>query len=494
MSKKNRDLTLEHGPHPEQVKWLVASRTYPRVFIAVGRQAGKSSSRRFFFLDKQMHTPGFISLAYMSHGHMPAESAFDKDLTDFEKAGMVVTSKNKDQLRYIELKPIECMIPGCNHPAHAKYGAQIKNKGCRIFYWSGDPDAHQRCQGETLHFALLDEASHLPEAAMKETIIPMFNTTGGNLVVMGSPIPEGIGFEWFGREWQKGDMSNPARDPDYISYNAPSESNPYSDAKSVAIGRRNCRSKAEELCLYDGKFVTDIGEVFSNLDQVFVLKGHDVYRGDTHVHVISRAPMQGERTVASIDWAKSDDYTWANVFSAESLEQLGFMWFRKTDYEAQYPVISKFFDWAGKPQIWSDARDGGSAMVEALRRRYGDNVIPVKATHGGGKFEKQAMVLRAVDFFQRASWKLIDDFEQREQFRLFAKTKLPSGGFKYEAPKNSHDDAVNSALYGLLGLPDNPVVKKAAPNPSNEKREWERFLWSHVTNVRPNVFKLRRGR
>jgi len=492
MSRKKRDLNILNGPHPEQVKWLIAARAYPRVFIAVGRQAGKSSSRRFFFIDKQTHVPGFFSMAYMSHGHMPAESAFDKDLSDFEKAGMVANSKNKDQLRYIDLVPIQCGDPACAHPAHHGAPGPLGNKGCRIFYWSGDPDAHQRCQGETLHFALLDEASHLPEAAMRETIIPMFNTTKGNLVVMGSPIPEGIGFEWFGREWSKGDPDSISRDADYISFNAPSESNPYGDPKSIAIGRRSCRSRAEELCLYDGKFVTDLGQVFENLDSVFVLQGRTVYDGPRHKHVVYRDPKPGEPTVVSIDWARDEDYTWVDCFSRDTMEQLGFLWFRDTNYEDQFPTVTKFVDWAGKPQIWADARDGGSAISEALRKRYGANAYPVKWTNGG-KFDKQASVLRGVDLCQRAAWKMIADPVQREQFRLYTKTKMPSGGFKYEAPRGVADDAVTAALYAAYALPEKPNIE--TPKVEAEAvsdSAWYHFLFRHTTFAKVNPFRIRR--
>lgn len=489
------ELLLTNEPHPEQAKWVYAARYYRRVMIAVGRQAGKSSSRRFFYLDKMNHTPGFIQMAYMSHGHMPAESAFSKDLDDFSKAGMVVGDKNKDQLRYIDLRGIRCTNPSCNHPAHAKYGRNIPGEGARIFYWSGDPDAHQRCQGEALHFAILDECSHLPEGALKETIIPMFNTTRGTLVLMGSPIPEGIGFEWFGREWSLGDPANPKREPLMLSFNSPSESNPYGDPATIRDGRRSCRSRAEELCLYDGKFVTDIGAVFQNLDAVFVLPKREssgvVNDYTTMYRCIFRPPSKNESTIVSIDWARDEDFTWVDCFSKDTMEQLGFLWMRRMDYHAQFPHVHQFIEWAGRPSIWADARDGGSTISEALRLRYGESAHAIKWTNGG-KFDKQACVLKGVDLFQRGAWRLIDDETQREQFRLYAKTKMASGGFKYEAPKGVADDAVTAALYATYAMRDEARGIVDPKQPEVTKAAWDRFMSRSATVLRPNPFALRR--
>ncbi len=490
-----RDLTLTNEPHPEQVKWVLAARKYRRVMIAVGRQAGKSSSRRFFYLDKMTHTPGFIQMAYMSHGHMPAESAFDKDYDDFDKAGMVVNHKNKDQLRYIDLRPIRCTRPDCTHPAHQIHGKDIASDGCRIFYWSGDPDAHQRCQGEALHFAILDECSHLPESALKETIIPMFNTTKGTLVLMGSPIPEGIGFEWFGREWELGNVANAKREPGMLSFNAPSESNPYGDPATIKDGRRACRSRAEEMCLFDGKFVTDLGAVFSNLDAVFSLpkkwESNNVNDYTTFYRAKFRDPQPNESTIVSIDWARDEDYTWVDCFSKDTMEQLGFLWMRKLPYYEQLPHVQAFIEWAKNPSIWADARDGGSTISEFLRLRYGEAAHAVKWS-AGGKFDKQDCVLKGVDMFQRAAWKMIDDPVQREQFRLYSKTKMPSGGFKYEAPNGVADDAVTAALYATYAMRDAPRGVEAPAQPLVSKAAWDKFMLRSTSTVKANPFRLRR--
>lgn len=439
--------------HRGQVTWMKAAYLFKTVVLATGRQASKTTFCKFLLVDEMAHFDrGFYRAAYMAQSHPRAEKMFEEMLDALDRAHVVKRSKNKGQDRWIEVLRIN------------------DNNGAMLHFWSGEAEAHEGAQGESLHRGILDEASLVPEEAFTVTMRPMFNATKGQAVVIGSPIPGGIGFDWFERTWNLGDLENPDRDERFLSFNVPSEANPFADVADIALGRASCRSHDEQLCLYDGKFAKDMGAVFSNLKACFVLQAVEESPG-IWVH---RRPATDENTVAGLDLGKHQDATVLSIFSRKTHEQLAVCRIQKTDYHAQLPTIDRLVREFNNPVLYADARDGGGMLIESLKRLYSDRAIPVKWTMGG-TWDKATAVVRGQDLFQRAAWKLIDVKWQKEEFRLFSKKALPAGGWKYEAPSNTHDDGVTAALYAAYALPV-PVLTLETKEPeiaSGSREMWE---------------------
>jgi hypothetical protein len=189
-----------------------------------------------------------------------------------------------------------------------------RNEGGRIYYASGAPTAHRLFQKHKLHGAFLDEFSHIEYAAWYETIRPMFNTTGGHALIVGTPIPDGINFVGFAETFQMGVRGSDTYNPRYNSISGKSEENPYSNGYEIAEQRADLARMGKHAlaaCLYDGLFSADMGAVFSNLDNVFVLKANEVEK-DLFVY---RDPEPGEAVVVSIDFGRHDDSTVVSAVS-----------------------------------------------------------------------------------------------------------------------------------------------------------------------------------
>lgn len=431
--------------YPGQETWLKAAYLYSTVVIAVARQVGKTTFCKFLLLDEFAKFRGFYRAAYMAQGHAQAEDMYEECLSAFEAGHLVNRSKNKSQDRWIELKPVN------------------GNRGGKVWFVSGDPEAHTSFQGKSLDRGILDEASLCPSEAWFGTIVPMFNATGGRGLVIGSPYPEGLGFAWFEKLWKTGDPTAPKFDPalaarnpemsfrdeDCISFTAPSESNPHSPLDQIARNRRSCTSREQELCLYDGRFAKDMGAVFSNLDAVFTLHAAD--QGNLWV-VEPHNPLM--RYVAGLDFGKHHDYTVLSIFTLEERPRQVLLCRLQGEYHKQMATLARHIDAYGRPTLYAEGREGGTVLTEMLRQRYGEGCRIVKwAT--GGKWDKESAVLRGIDLFQQAGWSLIDVRWQREEFRLFSKTRRGehATGFRYEAPPGCHDDSVAANLYAAYGMP-----------------------------------------
>lgn len=415
-----------------------------------GRRWGKSSCRPYLIVDNIGRRPGWVEGCCGAQDHAEAKNIWEKDLLAFSAAGIVADQKNEDQRRYIDFIPIICEEEGFECDA---------NEGGRVWYPSLGPDAHRKFQGKGLQFAILDECSHLPELAWTETIDPMLADTGGPALLQGSPIPEGIGFAWFAGEAEKGSPANEDRyDPRYHAITGPSEENPHIDHGEVRAKRQaliRAGRHALAACLYDGRFVTDLGAVFTNLDNVFVLPAKEVEPGLW----IYRLAHPGEPVVFGLDFGRHDDATVVVCYSRASMEQLGLLKIDRTEYLVQLPIIDRFLRRFGRGPVWAEGRE--EAAAELLRRQYGDSCFLVKWTNGG-TFDKNTAVARGMDLCERAAWRLINAKWQREEFRLFARERLPSGRWQYAAPAKKHDDSVAANLYAVYGLPLSPSVESGA--------------------------------
>jgi hypothetical protein len=422
-----------HG-YPGQKQWIDACLRYRTVVIAVGRQVGKSSLVPFLFLEEGGRAKTLYTAAYMSQGHPQSETMYERILQDYDSGKIVMRSKNKGQDRWIETIPFN------------------GNKGMRLYFWSGDPEAHPAAHGKSLHRGIIDEASLVPEEAYTGTMRPMFNATQGRSLILGSPYPAGMGFSWFERFFIRGCVGHELRDPNYLSFNAPSESNPYADMQIINDGRRDCGSRELEGCLYDGRFMRDLGSVFPNLKTIFCLKDFE-HTGDTW---IAEAPRLDRGYVAGLDFGSLHDSTVLGIYTNDAQPKQVLLLRVRGSYLEQMKEIVRCLDMYGKPLIFVEGREGGMVLSEMLRQKYGEACRVIRWS-SGGRYDKANSVVRAVDFFQSNAVQMIDVPWQKDEFRLFSKRLRkkgnPASGVTYEAPPGMHDDAVASFCYAAFGLP-----------------------------------------
>lgn len=453
-------LRHETPPHsgargfPGQTTWLQAC-LHSEIWatcIALGRKSGKTHFVKYLLIEEGAD-PRFAGIryeaAYMAHQHSAAEDFFDDCVESWKQSGLLRRAhSSQGQDRYVILNP---------------WGesAATENAGARIWFVSGDPVGCQGFYGKNLHRGVIDEAGQVPEIAYKQVMMPMFITTRGKPLVIGTPYPDGPGFAWFEEFFLKGVVGSKTYDDRFLSFNAPSECNPFNSLEFVKQMRADfAGDTVAERCHIDGLFAKDSGAVFQHLDTTFTLSATRELSpfGERWVH---RAPKEGENVVIGLDFAESirGDASIASSISIDSREQIEALKFRGVEYEDQLPVIDALFRRMGpNALVVADGRVAGGHIVNVLRRRYGERIHVVKWA-SGGQFDKATDVVHGVHLCQASakpgalSWRLMDIEEQKEEFRLYGRKALPSGGWKYEAPSGKHDDWVSANLFAARRLP-----------------------------------------
>lgn len=496
-------------PHDLQLKIVDSFDKFPVTVCGFGRQGGKSSTRPYAITDRIRRLQGFTFGAYVGPSHGDALKAFEEDLHNFGRVGLVKDFGGDDQDRHIDYYGIVNKKPlfpgtkiehfdGCICAACAEYREVQEalngkvSEGCRVYYVSGGPIVHRAFQKHKLQWAIVDEMSHEATDLLEETILPMFATTDGHLLGIGSPIPLGINFAGFGDLYQMGVPGSDTYDPSYHSMNSPTEANPYVNKARIAAQRKalvDAGKHALAACLYDGRFVSDFGATFTNQDAVFVLKARELEPD----RWVIREARPSESFVISIDFGRHDDSTVVWVVSMQTLEAVEVMRVRRTEYLIQLPIIDKLVKRYPRRQIWAEGREETAA--ELLRRMYGDSVTLIKWS-SGGVWDKATCVAKGMDLFERGAWRLPNIRWIRDEFEQFQREKTPSGKWTYNAPKGKHDDSVAALLYATYALPLMPTVPPEEPVEAPIKWPEERFslagLMSPPTATIRSPFVLRR--
>lgn len=460
---------------------------YRVTVLSPGRQFGKSSVRPFAIMDQMSRHSGWTVGAYVGPSHGDALKAFEEDLFNFGRVGLVKDSGGDDQDRHIDYFPIvrdypighptPCACEECLRCSEIK--AKLKGRaseGCRVYYVSGHPDAHAQFQKHKLHFAIIDEFSHVAYEAWVQTIRPMFNTTGGHALIIGTPIEEGINFIGFRDTFFMGVTGDETYNPRYNAISGSSFDNPYANVDEILeqiADLEKAGRHASIRCWFYGEFATDSGAVFDHLDTTFTLDYHQTTHGWKH-----RDPKEGENVVIGLDFAESvkGDYAVASAFSIDTREQLEIIRLRGVLYEDQLPIYDELYRRMGpRTIVMADGKTAGGHVVNVMRQRYGNAIQTVKWARGG-EWDKSTCVTHAQHLCQASiredaiSWKMMKVPEQMAEFRQYAKEAIPSGGWKYGAPKNKHDDLVCAALFASyrLELVERPKVE--APDRKANRR------------------------
>ncbi len=438
-----------------QKAWIAAALVNDVVNVVVGRDVGKSVSMLFLVEEESSRCTHHYDAAYVAQTHSEARQRYLEWLARWEAAGLVVDKFDKDQDRWIELRP---------------WG---RNKGWRVYFWSGTEKALDGLRGKRLDRLLVDEAGQIPEK-IKKVCYPMMLSRGGKVLNAGTPSRKGPGYAWFKDSYLRGKK----RLPGFVSFNAPSECSPFNCPPYKAPDYMERRRQAfrsilepdvktvEEREEFDGEFIDDLGVVFCNIDAVCSLPVIRIEHGTLYV---GADPIPGEKYLIGQDWGRVKDASVSTVYNRHSREQVALRVepIGGQDYDRQLERLDSLHRRYNAALIVGDGRDAGNYLGPHLRKKYGDAYVNIMLA-ASGDYEKGALVTRMRRLFQGVEWKMLDVPAQKEQFADF-QAYVPettgdgvvSSTIKYGAPKGKHDDIVMSNLFASIRLETD--VRRSTP-------------------------------
>jgi hypothetical protein len=318
---------------------------------------------------------------------------------------------------------------------------------------------------------VVDEAAQVPalEGIYDYAISPTLIDMKGDAWFGSTPNGKGA----FYRMWRKGQINDSSYDPDWMSWQMPTSSNPYIPADEI---ERERRSKPDHVFRqeYLAEFLEDSGQVFRNISAC-TMKRADIWQECAlpyHVYLIAW------------DLAKKEDFSVLGVIDCTTKRLVHMDRFNQVEYMLQIPRLIALAEKFQPVEVVVE-QNGNLALMEVLRvvkyqkrgpaprlstswyetdqitleeimlaeatmRKLEDATkasithpatMPITefvATNASKEEAIQALVLA----FERGEISIPDDPILLGELEEFGMERLPSGRFRYSAPAGSHDDTV----------------------------------------------------
>jgi hypothetical protein len=427
------------------------------VSVLCGRDAGKSAGLLFLFLEEARQTKGIYHMAVVSQGHSDAERLW-KSWVRILGADFITDKANKGQHRFITV---------------TAFG---ENDGATVYFWSGEAEAIDSVRGVRLNRLAVDEAGFVHKNVL-QACVPMLLSRRGKKLFQGTARRGGCGKAWFQEQYERGVEGSKARQEGYVSFNFPSEANPYNDPKKILFERVAMRNPLypevktpEEIEEFDGAFISDFGSCFTNLDACFVLPFR---RADSTTWIgldDSGVPSQPEPDTAYVigaDWGLKYDSTVFSVFDRTTKRQVCVQKHPlRRSYDEYAAHLDKLKRHWNDAFLIADAREAGGYANRHMAEKYGSRYRELALT-GFGPNSKGFHVGRMKDMFLNVGWTFLNIPEQRKEFEEFEQRPIGeyNNGYQYTAPAGHHDDFVHAALFASTVLEIEPrKVRPRAPD------------------------------
>ncbi len=281
--------------------------------------------------------------------------------------------------------------------------------------------------GAGLDWLCIDEAARVKEESW-DTVQPCISEKQGRVVLVSTP----KGHNWFEQMWQRG--QDPGY-PDYESWKAPSNTNPYFPAEEW----ERARAENPEIVFlqeFQAEFIADAGLVFRKIGQACGGK--------------LMPPVPTHHYVMGVDLARMTDFTVMCVMDCSMPKPQVVAWdrFNTVDWVIQAQRITRMAQAYGAP-IWLDTTGIGDVIYEALRGA-GLEVVPFLFSNQS----KRNLVNRLVVGMDEEALMFPTIPELIAELRAYQYELLPSGNLRYSAPSRAHDDCVVAlalAYWGATG-------------------------------------------
>lgn len=293
-----------------------------------------------------------------------------------------------------------------------------------------DPDA---LRGAGLDLAVLDEAAYLHPDVWAAAIRPALADRRGEALFLSSP----NGRNWFWALYMRG--QNPAQ-AEWRSWRFPTAANPLIAPSEIEAAREQLPERVfrQE---YLAEFLDDAAGVFRHVEAAAT-------------GTPESGPQPGERIVFGVDWGRDGDFTAIAVLAVERRRLVALDRFNEIGWALQRGRLAALAAHWGPEAIWAEANSIGGPNIEALQAE-GLPVMPftMTAANKGPLIDALALAL------ERGELVILPDAVLVAELQAYTLERLPSGRFRYGAPRGQHDDTVialalawHGAIAGTAGI------------------------------------------
>lgn len=309
--------------------------------------------------------------------------------------------------------------------------------GGALDFWTLEDEGAGR--GRKYARMIIDEAAHARylKDTWENALLPTLTDYRGDAFFLSTPLGRNYFFELF----QNGNPDNPARLPDWQSWQMPTTCNPYISSDEVANMRKLLPERVYQQ-EYEGAFIQDGAGVFRGIDRAPRCAWQD-------------AALPNTGYVIGVDWARHNDFTVFAVMTFRG-ELVHLERFTDIGYELQVGRLKALWQRFGQCPIIAESNSMGGPLIERLQRDR-LNVRAFNTTHASKAEAIEALSLA----LENGHIAFADDPRLdilKTELLAYDQERLPSGLVRYGAPHGQHDDTVMALAIAWHGVPPRGIA------------------------------------
>ncbi len=286
-------------------------------------------------------------------------------------------------------------------------------------------------RGEGLDLAVLDEAAFMEPRVWPEILRPMLTTTRGGALFLSTP----FGRNWFWEQYKIGLRDEAA---EWMSFQFTTANNPLIEREELESIRRQTTEQVWR-SEYLAQFSDDSGQVFRGI-RAAVVPGR------------VEAPETGHVYIAGVDWGRHYDYTVIVIIDATARRMVALDRFNNIGWRLQRGRLKAMAAHWRPLLIWAEANSIGAPNIEALQ----EEGLPMRSFLTTSK-SKSPLIESLALAIERGFLGLLDDPALLGELANFSLERLPAGGYRYGAPRGSHDDTVIATALAWYGAENSGI-------------------------------------
>ncbi len=233
--------------------------------------------------------------------------------------------------------------------------------------------------------------------------------------------------------WQLWQYGNDPGEPEWASWQMPSEINPLIPPEELAAMRRQLPERVAQQEL-DAAFIDDAGGVFRRVMDAATAAAQD-------------EAQAGHDYVIGCDWGQSNDFTVYAVIDLTERALVHLDRFNQIDYELQKGRLMGLVRRFRPVQVIAESNSMGKPIIDSLVSQ-GAPVVPFVTTNATKAAAIQALQLG----FETGDIRIVADPVLIGELQAYEMDRTATGLPKYGAPEGLHDDAVMALAIGWQSM------------------------------------------